>query len=113
MAGPQTWVALTDAARGVADEVRSPSIVSRALQPKRAHPNNQRHANCFMPAMIDWTRQFGHAALSWTMAGISVLSATAAWLWNRTFGATKSPALVRAETKRRHKKILRRMRGLE
>jgi len=66
-----------------------------------------------MHAMIDMTRQFGHAAFTWMMAGISIICSTTIWLWSQAFGSKRSPAMVRAETKRRHKKILRQLRGLE
>jgi len=63
--------------------------------------------------MIDWTRQFGHTVFTWFMASISVISGATLWVWGLAFGPKKSPAVVRAETKRRQKKILRRLRGLE
>jgi len=66
-----------------------------------------------IPDMIDWTRQFGHAAFTWMMGGLSVLSSTTLWMWGLAFGPKKSPAVVRAETKRRRKKVLRKLRGLE
>jgi hypothetical protein len=63
--------------------------------------------------MIDWTRQFGHAAWTWMLGGISVMWGTTLWLWSLAAGNRKTPAVVRAETKRRRKKVLRQLRGLE
>jgi len=42
-----------------------------------------------------------------------VLTGVTLWLWGLAFGPRKSPAMVRAETKRRRKQILRQLRGLE
>jgi hypothetical protein len=63
--------------------------------------------------MIESTRHFGHAALSWFTTTIGVLWGATLWLWGLAFGLRKSPAMVRAETKQRRKQILRRLRGLE
>jgi hypothetical protein len=63
--------------------------------------------------MIDSTRQIGHAAFTCLVAGFTVLWGATLWLWSLAFGTRKSPAVVRAETKRRHKRILRQLRGLE
>ena len=72
-----------------------------------------RHGYCYTRGMIDWTRQFGHTAFTWLMAGISVLWGATLWLWSLAIGPKKSQAVVRAETRRRHKKIRRQLRGLE
>jgi hypothetical protein len=75
--------------------------------------HDPRHDDCIMLVMIDSTRQFGHAALTWLTTVVGVLWGATLWLWSLAFGPRKSPATVRAETKRRHKEVLRRLRGLE